>query len=208
MKIVAFSDTHMRHCEIVMPEGDLLIFAGDMCRFGELDEIKDFNQYLSSLPHPYKIVIAGNHDWPFESQSLAAQQLLTEAIYLQDNAVEIEGLKIYGSPWQPEFFSWAFNLPRGKLLREKWDLIPVDCDILITHSPPFLIRDQLKNGEHVGCEMLKTALETTIKPKVHIFGHIHEAYGLYETNETTYANACLCTEYAGALNSPLVIELN
>lgn len=93
MRVVAFSDTHGQHDALEMPDGDLLIFAGDMCRLGNLDEVRQFiNTYLASLPHQYKIVIAGNHDWPFEDDVGQARQTLTAAHYLQDEAIEIEGL--------------------------------------------------------------------------------------------------------------------
>lgn len=206
MKIVAFSDTHMHHRNLSMPDGDMLIFAGDMCKVGRLDEIDDFNDYLSSLPHPHKIVIAGNHDWAFAREPQAARQLLNAAIYLQDSAVEIAGMKIHGSPWQPAFSDWAFNLPRGEALRQKWELIPDDCDILVTHGPPLQMLDRIINGTEVGCEMLKEAVER-IRPKLHVFGHIHEDYGICQKNGIIYANASILDHYNQVYNSPLVIEL-
>lgn len=207
MRIVAFSDTHGQHDALEMPDGDLLIFAGDMCRLGDLHEVKWFNAYLASLPHRHKIVVAGNHDWPFEYNEQQARNALTAAYYLQDEAIEIEGFKIYGSPWQPEFHSWAFNLPRGNALKEKWDKIPADTDILITHAPPFLTLDEIFNRTRVGCEMLKQAVENVVKPKLHIFGHIHESYGMVEKSDTIYINACICSEHYGLLNPPIVFDL-
>ncbi len=206
MKIVAFSDTHMRHRDLSLPDGDVLIFAGDMCGGGRLNEIEDFNDYLSGLPHLHKIVIAGNHDWPFERQPQAARQLLSAAIYLQDSAVEIDGLKIHGSPWQPAFNDWAFNLPRGEALRQKWALIPDDCDILVTHGPPLQMLDRVRNGTEVGCEMLKETVER-IRPKLHIFGHIHEDHGICRKDGIIYANASILDHYYQLCNSPLVIDL-
>jgi Icc-related predicted phosphoesterase len=207
MRIVAFSDTHGQHDVLEMPDGDLLIFAGDMCGMGNLDEICLFNDYLASLPHQYKVVIAGNHDRLFESNLEQARKILTAACYLQDEAIEVEGFKIYGSPWQPEFHSWAFNLPRGESLRQKWAQIPNNTDILITHCPPFSILDKVNTDEHVGCEMLQLAVENLIKPKVHIFGHIHESYGLFETVDTVYINACICSGHHRIFNQPIVFDL-
>jgi Icc-related predicted phosphoesterase len=207
MRIVAFSDTHMQHDTIAMPDGDVLIFAGDMCRLGILDEIRQFNAYLVSLPHQYKVVIAGNHDWPFEYNALQAREVLTQADYLQDQALEIAGFKLYGSPWQPEFHAWAFNLPRGECLKQKWDKIPLDTDILITHAPPSMMLDKITNQQRVGCEMLKIAVEQTIKPKLHIFGHIHESYGMVKKAGTTYINASICSDKYGLLNQPIVVDV-
>ena len=93
------------------------------------------------MPHPDKIVIAGNHDFCFERDPRHCVRLLTNAVYLQDSAVVVRGLKFCGSPWQPWFCDWAFNLRRGQPLREKWDLIPSDTDVLITHGPPQGIND-------------------------------------------------------------------
>ncbi len=121
-------------------------------------EIEEFNQWFSSLPHKHKIFVAGNHDWLFETNNSYARSLLNKnIIYLQDSSIEIEGLKIYGSPWQPRFFDWAFNLMRGAELAEKWKMIPDDTDIFITHGPPNGILDAVPREyfvENTGCEEL------------------------------------------------------
>lgn len=207
MRIVAFSDTHGQHDALDIPDGDLLIFAGDMCRLGNLDEVRFFNAYLASLPHQYKVVVAGNHDWPFEYDVTQARKALSAAYYLQDETIEIGGFKIYGSPWQPEFHSWAFNLPRGESLQQKWAQIPTDTDILVTHCPPFLTLDRVLNEERVGCEMLQQTVEKIVKPKLHVFGHIHESYGIVEKAGTTYINACVCNERYRLFNQPIVFDL-
>lgn len=205
MRVVVCSDTHKMHDQIDVPEGDLFIHAGDFLGFGTLDEVEDFNAFLLSLPHPHKVVIAGNHDWAFEKSPHEAQKLLTGAIYLQDESVYINGLKIYGSPWQPEFFNWAFNLKRGDELKQKWDLIPSDTDILITHGPPFGIGDAV-GGNHVGCEELLKALDR-IKPKYHIFGHIHEGYGIVKGTDTVFINASNCNALYDPVNPPIIFEM-
>jgi predicted phosphodiesterase len=135
MKIVCLSDTHNCNEEIAVPEGDILIHAGDATINGTEQEIENFLFWYSALPHPYKIFVAGNHDWLFETDNQVARLLTARygIIYLQDSSAEIEGLQIYGSPWQPRFFNWAFNLNRGEELAEKWDLIPRETQILITH---------------------------------------------------------------------------
>src|SRR5262245_10950945 len=136
MRIVAVADTHLFHDDLRIPDGDVFIHAGDMCRAGTLEELKVAAEWIQSLPHAKKIVIAGNHDWAFaDSQAEAIAVLGNGVTYLQDSSFVLEGLKLWGSPWQPEFNRWAFNLPRGDKLREKWALIPPGTDVLLTHGP-------------------------------------------------------------------------
>ncbi len=175
MRFVAFSDTHGYHADIKLPDGDVLLFAGDMCNEGKKSELLLFLDYLRAQPHRYKILIAGNHDFMFETAPEETRELVSDFIYLQDEAVTIEGVKIYGSPWQPEFYDWAFKLPRGVALKEKWDLIPVDTDVLITHGPPYHFGDRNNFNHHTGCKELANALNR-VKPKFHVFGHIHEDF--------------------------------
>ncbi len=206
MKIVALSDTHSRHHQLAVPDGDILIHAGDATMSGSLNEIAVFNAWLGTLPHPVKLFCAGNHDWLFEREPNLARSLMTNATYLQDELIVVNGLRIYASPWQPRFFDWAFNLDRGLPLRRKWDLIPDDVDVLVTHGPPFGIRDQNPNGEHCGCEELRAAVER-VKPRLHIFGHIHQGYGELVYEGMRFVNACNCTEQYQPHNAPLVFEL-
>jgi Icc-related predicted phosphoesterase len=203
ISIVAMSDTHGFHESINIPAGDILVYAGDLTHRGEIMEVKRFNHFLGTLPHPVKIIIAGNHDFCFESDSKASAAQLTNGIYLQDTAVTIEGIRFYGSPWQPWFYDWAFNLQRGPEIREKWDLIPEDTDVLVTHGPPFSHGDRTARGEHVGCQDLLEAIER-IKPKVHIFGHIHEGYGLTRNENTLFINASICDEAYQPRNAPIL----
>ena len=180
MKFVFLSDTHCRHNEIQVPDGDCLIFCGDMSYKGELSEIENFSLFLKKLPHKHKIVIAGNHDFSFEDDRRnQAEELIISsgAKYLNDSGTQIERIKFWGSPIQPYFYNWAFNRERGEQIKKHWDLIPRDTDILVTHGPPYGILDKTKRDEAVGCEeLLKKILE--IKPKIHAFGHIHEDYGI------------------------------
>ena len=115
----------------------------------------------------------------------------------------IENIKFYGSPWQPEFYNWAFNLARGKVIREKWDLIPEDTDVLITHGPPLGHGDITLGGEFVGCKDLLEVIEK-IRPKYHIFGHIHENPGCTKNEHTTFINASTCTLSYNPTNAPIV----
>lgn len=176
MRLVCMSDTHTMHGRVKVPEGDVLIHAGDFTKRGKPAEIESFNAFLARQPHAHKIVVAGNHDFLFEDDPAAARRILTAAHYLQDEALELGGVRFYGSPWQPRFFNWAFNLDRGAPLRAKWDLIPAGTDVLITHGPPHGYGDRCEDGRVVGCEELALALGR-VRPKVHIYGHIHEGYG-------------------------------
>jgi Icc-related predicted phosphoesterase len=187
LTVVALSDTHGYHGHVRVPEGDILILAGDLTRRGRLEEVAELNSFLAGLPHRHKLVVAGNHDWCFQESPAEARALLTAATYLQDEAVVIEGVKFYGSPWQPWFMDWAFNLPRGPELAQRWARIPEDTDILITHGPPLGIGDRIDSGEHVGCEDLLRRVQQ-VRPKLHLFGHIHEARGIWTEGVTTFAN--------------------
>lgn len=217
MRVVFISDTHNLHDRMIspIPDGDLLIHAGDATSMGRMHEIAAAGAWLRNLPHKHKIFIAGNHDWLFEKNPTLAVQLLngilgtgdSKIVYLQDSAVEIEGLKIYGSPWQPTFYNWAFNLNRGAPIRQKWDLIPEGLDILITHGPPMGIRDQItKGGDYLGCEELLVAVERA-KPKIHVYGHIHGGYGKTQYGHTLFINAAICNEAYKPVNEPIVIDL-
>jgi predicted phosphohydrolase len=175
LRLVIISDTHGLHESVSVPDGDILVHAGDITMDGRLSDAVAFDRWLGALPHRRKVVIAGNHDFCFERDPAKSRACLTNAIYLQDEAAEIEGLKFYGSPWQPWFFDWAFNLARGPELRAKWNLIPADTDVLVTHGPPQGCLDMTRRGEPVGCADLAAAVRR-LKPRLHVFGHIHEAY--------------------------------
>ena len=92
MRIISISDTHGLHEDLDIPDGDVLVHAGDMTSHGRLAQIKGLNEWFGSFPHKYKIVISGNHDWGFQNQSKQAKDLMTSCLYLQNESVEIEGL--------------------------------------------------------------------------------------------------------------------
>lgn len=210
-KIVCLSDTHNCNEQIAVPDGDILIHAGDATVRGTQYEVEEFLIWFSSLPHKYKIFVAGNHDWLFENDNRFARLLVANfnIKYLQDSSVEIEGFKIYGSPWQPRFYDWAFNLMSGAEIAEKWKLIPDETDILITHGPPHGILDEVRRKffvENTGCEELRKKVEE-IRPKLHIFGHIHCGYGQTEKFGVKFVNASNCDESYEPTQSPIVIDL-
>lgn len=203
MRVVCISDTHSLHDQVEIPDGDLLIHAGDFCNHGTRGEAKRFLKWFGSLPHQHKVFIAGNHDWPFyKHRKYVKMWVKDHATYLIDNSVTINGLKIWGTPWQPEFCNWAFNLPRGPLLASVWERIPADTDILITHTPPAGILD----NDRIGCEDLTKRLKS-LSPKLHVFGHSHAGAGQLEQDGTRFINACICDPDYEPCNPPIVVEL-
>ncbi len=187
LRIVCLSDTHGFHARTHVPPGDVLIHAGDCTRHGTLPDIDDFNAWLGTLPHPHKVVIAGNHDFVFQDSPAEARQRLTHAIYLEDAACTLAGLTIYGSPWTPTFYDWAFMLPEDQLAA-KWGAIPSGLDILITHGPPRGILDRTHRGDAAGSASLLARVRA-VKPRLHVFGHIHEAAGRTESDGILFLNA-------------------
>lgn len=205
VRLVLLSDTHGQHRRVPVPSGDVFIHAGDLLLFGDTHLLDDFNAWLGELPHRYKLVIAGNHDFYFAKEQAASAARLTNACYLQDQAVTLSGLNFYGSPWQPWFGDLAFNLPRGEALRKKWELIPADTQVLITHTPPFGQGDRTWDGEHVGCRDLQEAV-TRVQPRLHVFGHIHEAAGSSVQGGTTFVNASVCDDEYQWVRTPVVFD--
>jgi Icc-related predicted phosphoesterase len=205
-RIVCLSDTHNCNHQITVPDGDILIHAGDATIQGSPYEVEEFAHWFASLPHRYKIFVAGNHDWLFEIDNRFARLLVSNFKYLQDSSIKVEGLKFYGSPHQPRFYNWAFNLTRGAEMAEKWKLIPRDTDILITHGPPFGILDLTPQGDNAGCEELRKRV-VEIRPKAHIFGHIHSGYGMKEEFGVKFINASTCDEAYEPTNSPIVFDI-
>lgn len=208
LRLVCLSDTHNNLSEIVVPDGDVLIFAGDISMGGRERELIAFNTDLVRVKDRFKkiILIAGNHDFMFQTNHYNAKRLVPNATYLEDSEVIIDGVKLYGSPWQPWFHDWAFNLQRGQEIKKKWDMIPKDTDVLITHGPPYNILDETPRGEKVGCQDLFDAV-MRIKPKVHVFGHIHWSYGEKYFNGTHFVNASSCTERYEPTNAPIVVDI-
>jgi len=187
MRIVAVADTHLYHDELTVPDGDVFVHAGDLCRGGELEELEEAVAWIERLPHPTKIVVAGNHDWAFVDDPERARALLSGLVYLEDGEVTIDGVRFWGSPWQPEFNDWAFNLPRGEAIARKWALIPDGIDVLITHGPPLGIGDDGPVGGRAGCADLLARVQQ-VQPRLHVFGHIHQDGGVWHVGPTCFAN--------------------
>lgn len=181
MKITCFSDTHTYHNNVKLLAGDIAIFSGDCMSSGYNEkELIDFLYWYNNQEFKYKIMVAGNHDRYIQNFSKSFKELLSyypSIIYLEDSAVEIEGIKIYGTPHQKYFYKWAFNNSEEKL-KELFNLIPEDVEILVSHAPSYGVLDWLQSGQRVGEETLKNRIEKLNNLKFHIFGHIHEAYGI------------------------------
>lgn len=208
MRVVCISDTHGLHARMKhpVPDGDLLVHAGDLSRSGRLSDLSSVEVFFAGLPHRHKVYIPGNHDWCFQREESLARAAIPSARCLIDECVTVEGFKVWGSPWQPEFMDWAFNLPRGESLAAVWRRIPDDTDIVITHGPPRGIGDCCSDGRHEGCDDLLLRMKA-LKPKLHVFGHIHEAYEVVERDGTIYANASICNLGYQPVNAPLVFDL-
>lgn len=170
MKVVATSDLHGYLPQF--PSGDLLIIAGDMTIYGEKGEHLMFARWVDNLPFEHIVVIGGNHDKYLSHKNNPFKR----AHYLLNSSIEINGVKIWGSPYTPTFQHWYFMKNRGPEIRKVWDSIPRDLDILVTHGPPYGILDESFRGQNCGCrDLLNSVLARP--PKYHIFGHIHEGYG-------------------------------
>lgn len=219
-KITAIADTHNKHKHLdgLLPGGDLLLHAGDMTGRGGKFELEDFFKWYDKIyNYDHKIFIAGNHDFGLQDYADEMKGILTgyktidylkdELVCLGDDGVDYEDMiKIWGAPWQPEFYNWAFNLPRGEALKEKWDMIPANTDILITHGPPFGKLDYVNyDAINVGCEELMKKVEE-IKPKIHIFGHIHQGYGYFFDGNTHYINAAVLDGRYNFKNKPVTFD--
>jgi Icc-related predicted phosphoesterase len=192
MKIVAISDTHCRHRDLRLPEADMIIHAGDICQNGTEGEVLSFLNWFTKLDFRYKIFIAGNHDFFFdgETDNYLSKIIPSNITYLNDSGIEIEGFTIWGSPVTPWLYDGAFNRIRGRNISKHWKMIPENTDILITHGPPYGILDKNRVGFSAGCQSLKRAVKR-IQPKLHVFGHIHEAGGIVELQGITFVNACV-----------------
>lgn len=214
MKIVATSDLHGHLPQI--PECDLLLIAGDICPVQNhriafqrkwLDHT--FRHWLDSVPAKHVVATWGNHDWIGDKAPDMVPSLRWGM--LVDRGCEIDGLNIWGSPWQIPFCDWAFNLAEP-MLSEKWAQIPHDTDIVVLHGPPYYYGDLAPayppraEPEHVGSASLLARLNV-VEPKLAVFGHIHDAYGRWSIRGMTLANVSLVNEAYRPVNEPMVFEI-
>lgn len=219
IRITFISDTHNKHKQVTetLRGGDLLIHAGDISSMGYEHEIQGFCSWYDKLDnYDHKAFIAGNHDWGFQDNPEKIMEIVNSykgIDYLQDDMLLVGGenyedmVKIWGSPWQPEFCNWAFNLPRrGEGLKEKWGLIPSDIDILVTHGPAYGYVDRvIGDSENLGCELLAGEIKVK-KPKIHVCGHIHSGYGYVFDGDTHHINASVLDERYNFTHKPLTVD--
>lgn len=201
MKIDLISDTHNKHKEFALKGGDLLIHSGDATGRGQSGEIHAFLQWFQKQPYKHKIFVPGNHDSSFERETARYRDECSKRniTLLIDEAIEIEGVKIYGSPYTPTFLNWYFMRERGEKIKRHWDAIPDDTQILITHGPAYQIRDHVQNsfspnGDNVGCMDLRVRLEQLKDLRLHVYGHIHGESGVSHIGHYLSVNASLLNE--------------
>jgi Icc-related predicted phosphoesterase len=207
--VVCLSDTHLKHAAIAVPRGDVLLHAGDCTKRGTRSELEAFLRWYGAQPAAARILVAGNHDAVCEERPALVRDLCQKAgvIYLCDEEVVVEGLRIWGSPVTPRFRDMAFNVERGAAMRAVWEAIPTGLDILVTHGPPRGVGDRIFLGTHVGCAELLERVKA-VQPKVHVFGHIHEAHGEHSLDgcATRFYNVANARLTIG-VRAPTVIEV-
>ena len=219
--LVCISDTHNRTDSLIIPPGDVLVHAGDFTFDGSYKQVRHFTRFFDAQPHPIKILIAGNHDSSFDTENYTEiqahykkklenphkiQSLISKYIYLNDSGTNIYGYNIWGTPWIRKHHKGAFSIEDKGVLESKRNLIPENVDILISHCPPKGILDKDNRGLEQGCEFMMNAV-TRIRPRYHIFGHIHPGYGVMSWNDTLFINASICDNWFRPVNLPVVIDL-
>jgi hypothetical protein len=233
-KVVCASDSHGKHKQVSLPEGDIFIYSGDCTSMGYKHEVEDFLKWLKNKSRNYtygSVFIAGNHDRSFdpkfrhlfgeipgvgEGKPSWLVDMLNEYAnpeygvrYLENSYVQVKELKIWGSPVTPWFhgLSWAFNKYRGDDIYSVWETIPSDTDIVVTHGPVMGTLDYIPDQDvHVGCSDLARVLEAH-QPKLHVSGHIHEAYGMTKNMGTIHINASICNHSYIPDNKPIAITI-
>ena len=211
MRLVLLADTHDQNLHTkfgTIPDGDVLIHAGDLVAIGrDPERYKRMGNQLRRFPHRYKLVVPGNHDHLFLEDLEAAKAALGTGIsVLFDSSIEIEGKLFYGTPW----LHWV----EGKYTFEtqdseaKWEMIPENTDVLITHSPPYGIFDlSAKSGEHIGSVELRKHVLERVRPQVHVFGHNHMEWGQEEIEGVKFVNAAMVDDLYKPLRGATVIDL-
>lgn len=206
MKICLISDTHGTHGEFEIEPCDLFIHAGDFTNMGQFKEISRFSDWLQAVPAEHKVIIPGNHDILFEKEWQNAHSLIPRGVHvLNQTAVEIEGVKIWGEPRTPEFWNWAFNVPRLKM-KEVWEKVPDDIDILVTHGPPKHCLDMTPRGEPVGCAFQRAMILKHPTLKMVVCGHIHEAYGHEKLGDVDVYNVAVLDLHATRTKHPVYLD--
>ncbi|CAL1705372.1 unnamed protein product [Somion occarium] len=198
-RFVCISDTHS-HTHYNVPPGDVLLHAGDLSSWGSYPQLAKTVNWLRTLPHPVKVVVAGNHDLCLDEEvelykssvvTAAKDMMRNEAAlqagihYLEYDSAEVtvqngRTWHFYGSPAAPKYASGSFQYRDIKQGDKIYNRIPSSTEILLTHTPPYGIHDLCKKGTHVGCRSLASHLQSDqlANCRLHVFGHIHEAFGV------------------------------
>lgn len=208
MKITCISDTHGLHYLLKPIKSDILIHAGDFLNKGTYDELYDFTSWLMLQECDYKIVIAGNHDKYCYEQPVETEQMFNDCgiIYLRNSSVDIDDMVFWGSPFSKYFKNWYFNIPPGEEA-EYWKKIPEKVNVLITHGAPHGYGDYVKSVMHSVGDIDLGVKVIEIQPKLHIFGHLHDGYGIYKCGNIQYINASVLDENYTLQNEPISIIL-
>jgi len=197
MRILHLSDTHGRHHSLPkLPMADIIIHSGDLSLSDTEDEIIDFIEWFEALPYKYKIFVAGNHDVRLFEEKI--EGLSENCFYLCNSGVTIEGIRFYGVPM---FIEDAKSGNYAKYIKQ----IPPDTNVLITHQPPFYILDLSANINYGDPDLLNVVLK--IQPQYHLFGHIHDAYGIVKNGNTTFVNAAILNEQYELAHQPVLLEI-
>jgi Icc-related predicted phosphoesterase len=223
MNIVAVSDLHGQ-LPATLPECDLLAVAGDICPTSNHDPRYQvewlrgiFTPWIKEQPAKHKVLIAGNHDFIFAGNRRLVPGDLG-CIYLEDSGVELDGLKVWGSPWQPVFHDWAFNACE-ETLKAKWALIPDDTDLLVLHGPPRGYGDLVpprriaEAHEELRPEGIRTGSPSLlqrikqVKPRAAVFGHIHEGHGIYDLDGIILANVSMVDGHYRPIHAPTLLRI-
>lgn len=197
MRILHLSDTHGYHRRLRdLPAADVVVHSGDFTMHGSADEAEDFINWLCDLDYRYKLFTCGNHDFCMYRATVSG---LSDTVHLLYNSgVEIEGVKFYGVPL------FVPDCADGRQEQYEAD-IPLDTDVLVTHRPPYGILDYADQTNYGSATLLRRVHE--IKPRLHLFGHIHQQYGVLKRGETTYSNGAMMNESSRTLNAPRLFEI-
>jgi Icc-related predicted phosphoesterase len=223
LKITALSDSHGLHDSVVVPKSDLLVHTGDFCNQGTLQDVIAFAKWFSKQEADCKVCVAGNHDLYCEQSYSTVERIFAEfgINYLENSSIEYKGFNIYGTPYTPVFFDWAYMFPREEMYDKVWSKVPDNTNILLTHGPMKGCLDKVlkkyaneDDDFHVGCTGMLQRVKELKELELIVCGHIHSGYGvqmlsnLYHDRELlTVINASICNEKYRPLNKPIEVEL-
>lgn len=208
MKFYIISDTHGEHAKLGRLSGDVLIHCGDFAIGSHNEEatLKDLDHWFGEQAFGQVICVGGNHDFLVEEKRRRGEPIFRNAVCLQDELLEVGGIRFYGAPWVPELTEWAHFLAPVELQRA-WQRIPQDLDVLITHTPPRGIRDLNSRGQACGCELLRERV-LAVRPRVHCFGHIHASAGTESRQHTHFVNAASVNSQYKLSREPVVVHID